>query len=329
MSKVYQEEARYCIILASEAYARKAWTTHELKSAQARVLQEKGEYILPVRFDETEIPGLLSTISYLNYKRYGSQGICDAFLRKLNKPSIGVTGDVRSCTNSLRALVWNPKTQGMAYIATMSVRWGSREVLLSLLPDDPADGPFLNALRGLREQIIVGFQGNVAVCRVADLTQTSTQGKDQWELSVRVERADFSPAMEVNLGSTSADKLAEIRGRRLLLNEKPAQESGDINEITREVFVSGLESTVRIKHSPFPTLFRQYGHEPEKFLAIGWVYAATMLRLSNVVEHVLWLRLSFTGNILEVDFAGTRKQVYQNRSPHEVNIKGACILDAS
>jgi hypothetical protein len=135
--------------------------------------------------------------------------------------------------------------------------------------------------------------------------------------------------MEINLGNTSADELAEIRGRRLLLDEKPAQESSDINEVTREVFVRGLESLVRIKRSPFPTLFRQYGDQPEKFLAIGWVYAATMLRLSNVVEHVLRLRLSLTGNTLEVDFAGTRKQVYQNRPPHEVNIKGKCVLDTS
>jgi hypothetical protein len=191
LSRIYQREARYCIILASEAYARKVWTSHERKSAQARALKEKGEYILPVRFDGAEIPGLLSTMGYLDYKRYGSQGICEAFLRKLSKPSTSLIGDVRSCANSLRALIWNPKTQGMAYIQTMGVRWGSREVLLSLLPDDPADGPFLNALRGLREEIILAFQSNVAVCRVADLTQTSAQGRDQWELGARVERADF------------------------------------------------------------------------------------------------------------------------------------------
>lgn len=35
---VYQKAARYCVLFASEAYARKVWTTHERRSAQARAL---------------------------------------------------------------------------------------------------------------------------------------------------------------------------------------------------------------------------------------------------------------------------------------------------
>lgn len=61
---VYQKAARYCVLFASEAYARKVWTTHERRSAQARALQSNQEYVLPVRFDDTEIPGLRSTVGY-------------------------------------------------------------------------------------------------------------------------------------------------------------------------------------------------------------------------------------------------------------------------
>lgn len=43
------------------------WTNLERESAQARAFSEKNnEYILPARFDETEIPGLLPTIGYVN-----------------------------------------------------------------------------------------------------------------------------------------------------------------------------------------------------------------------------------------------------------------------
>ena len=58
---VYREKARYCLMLVSAAYAAKVWTTHERKSAQARAFSQSAEYILPVRFDETEIPGLLDS----------------------------------------------------------------------------------------------------------------------------------------------------------------------------------------------------------------------------------------------------------------------------
>jgi hypothetical protein len=54
---IYQKAARYCVLFASEAYANKVWTTHERRSAQARALQSNQEYVLPVRFDDTEIPG--------------------------------------------------------------------------------------------------------------------------------------------------------------------------------------------------------------------------------------------------------------------------------
>jgi hypothetical protein len=62
---VYQKAARFCVLFASETYAAKVWTTHERRSAQARALQAGQEYILPVRFDDTEIPGLRPTVMYL------------------------------------------------------------------------------------------------------------------------------------------------------------------------------------------------------------------------------------------------------------------------
>jgi hypothetical protein len=63
---VYREASRYCLIFISEDYARKVWTNHERSSAQARALEENQEYVLPVRFDATEVPGLRPTVGYLD-----------------------------------------------------------------------------------------------------------------------------------------------------------------------------------------------------------------------------------------------------------------------
>jgi hypothetical protein len=86
LSDVYYKKARYCLMLVSAAYAAKVWPTHERKNAQARALSQKSEYILPVRFDDTEIPGLLPTIGYLRYQDHGAQGICSILLEKLGSP---------------------------------------------------------------------------------------------------------------------------------------------------------------------------------------------------------------------------------------------------
>jgi hypothetical protein len=50
----------------SKHYAEKVWPNHERRSAQARALSEEGEYVLPARFDNTPVPGLLPTVSYID-----------------------------------------------------------------------------------------------------------------------------------------------------------------------------------------------------------------------------------------------------------------------
>jgi TIR domain len=65
---VYQQAAHYCVLFASADYARKIWTNHERRSAQARAVRQHDEYILPARFDETEIPGLRSSVGYLDLR---------------------------------------------------------------------------------------------------------------------------------------------------------------------------------------------------------------------------------------------------------------------
>ena len=66
LDDVYRKRAKFCVVFISRHYADKVWTNHERKSAQARAFAETSEYILPVRFDETEVTGMLPTIGYIN-----------------------------------------------------------------------------------------------------------------------------------------------------------------------------------------------------------------------------------------------------------------------
>jgi hypothetical protein len=66
LQEIYYQEAKYTIMFVSSHYAQKLWTNHERMNAQARAFQENKEYILPARFDDTEIPGLLNTIGYID-----------------------------------------------------------------------------------------------------------------------------------------------------------------------------------------------------------------------------------------------------------------------
>jgi hypothetical protein len=66
LSDVYQNKARFCLMFISANYARKLWTKRERESAQARAFRESHEYILPLRLDDTALPGLEDTVGYID-----------------------------------------------------------------------------------------------------------------------------------------------------------------------------------------------------------------------------------------------------------------------
>ena len=86
LSAIYKDKARYCVMFLSEHYACKLWTNHERASAQARAFEEKEEYILPVRLDDTEIPGILRTLGYLDLRSGSIDKVYQALVEKLPNP---------------------------------------------------------------------------------------------------------------------------------------------------------------------------------------------------------------------------------------------------
>ncbi|MCI0387818.1 MAG: TIR domain-containing protein [Acidobacteria bacterium] len=88
LTEVYQKKSRFCVILISKNYARSRWTTLERRAAQARALYENEPYLLPIRIDETEIPGILPTMAYVSWEKEGIDLVVNLLLQKL-----GVTGE--------------------------------------------------------------------------------------------------------------------------------------------------------------------------------------------------------------------------------------------
>lgn len=88
LDEIYRKESRYCIMFLSQHYAKKLWTNHERESAQARAFQQHEEYILPVKLDDTEIPGIRPTTGYLDGRKLNPDKICSAIINKLDKKSL-------------------------------------------------------------------------------------------------------------------------------------------------------------------------------------------------------------------------------------------------
>lgn len=83
LSDIYTNQAKYTIIFISDSYNKKLWTNHERQAMQARAFQESQEYILPVKFDDTEIPGILPTTAYLDLRNITPEELVSIIEKKL------------------------------------------------------------------------------------------------------------------------------------------------------------------------------------------------------------------------------------------------------
>ena len=68
LQRVYMSASNLVVMFISKDYATKTWPIHERRSAIAKALEVRGEYILPVRFDDADLPGLDPNVVYLPVK---------------------------------------------------------------------------------------------------------------------------------------------------------------------------------------------------------------------------------------------------------------------
>ena len=93
--QIYSRDTQYVVMFISEAYVAKAWTRHERRAAISRQMKDDGEYILPVRFDMAEVPGLPDTLQYLMAERFTPAELAVEIAKKVGvAPTAGKASDV-------------------------------------------------------------------------------------------------------------------------------------------------------------------------------------------------------------------------------------------
>src|SRR5215475_5702512 len=98
---IYGEQAAAVVIFVSAEYAARDWTRHERRAALGRAVRERREYVLPARFDDTPLPGLLPDVSYVDLHGRTPQQFAAMIATKLANlgispsPSPGEAGNKR------------------------------------------------------------------------------------------------------------------------------------------------------------------------------------------------------------------------------------------
>lgn len=83
LAEIYSKKSKYCLVFVSENYINSNWTKLELKNAQARAFVQESEYILPIKLDETNLPGLNETTGYIDYRKKSLHELVALIIKKI------------------------------------------------------------------------------------------------------------------------------------------------------------------------------------------------------------------------------------------------------
>lgn len=68
--QVFATDTDYVVMFISAEYVAKSWTRHERRAALSGAFIGDREVVLPVRFDDTDVPGIPSTVQYIKAEEY-------------------------------------------------------------------------------------------------------------------------------------------------------------------------------------------------------------------------------------------------------------------
>jgi hypothetical protein len=87
---IYAEQAVVVVFVSAE-YAARDWTRLERRAALSRAVRERQEYVLPARFDDTPLPGLLSDMVAVDLRDRTPQQFAIMIADKLARLAITVS----------------------------------------------------------------------------------------------------------------------------------------------------------------------------------------------------------------------------------------------
>ena len=86
--QLFAADAAYVVMFISKDYVAKKWTRHERRAALSRAIAEEGEYVLPVRFDDSAVPGLPDTVQFVRTADYDPAALAILISKKIGIPPL-------------------------------------------------------------------------------------------------------------------------------------------------------------------------------------------------------------------------------------------------
>ena len=96
LPRIYAEESAAVVVFVSAEYAGAGWTRLERRAAFSRAVAEAGVYVLPARFDDSELPGLLADVVSVDLRGRTPEQFADLVAARLGGLAAGPPGGPRA-----------------------------------------------------------------------------------------------------------------------------------------------------------------------------------------------------------------------------------------
>jgi uncharacterized caspase-like protein len=215
------------------------------------------------------------------------------------------------------------------------------EIAVTIPSESAEDDARIRALKPERawgsRAVAFAHRNDGFIVRVSSIESESMAQGASWTLTLKAEATEYGGGISHDVGlqadgkSYSADKIAEMRAGRLLLNDPPSegstrQHGGRINLL--ESFIQGMGTQFPVTDCIFKKFSSGFRSDPERTMQMARLAAIYALKASQVFEQITELRLGPLHNgKLHVRCRGKRRDQFVGQSPTALKIEGDCPLD--
>jgi hypothetical protein len=83
LQRIYENESELVVVFISAEYQSKEWCGLEWRAVQDMIKKRRDEDILPMRFDDTDVPGLFSIDGYIDVRDRDPENVAHIILKRL------------------------------------------------------------------------------------------------------------------------------------------------------------------------------------------------------------------------------------------------------